>query len=368
MNNFNDLFLFSKVVEYNGITGAANALGITRSRISRHIADLETSLGARLIQRSTRHFAVTELGKEFNKHCQNMIAEANAAFEKVAQAREKPAGLVRISCPAMLAQFVIGPLLPLFMKEYPDVRLAVETCNRGVSIDENFDLSIRIRTIPSEDSSLIVRSLGIFQPLLVASREFLDQHGRPTSLDDVVKMPTISFLSPQGPHVWTLVNPEKSEIQLRHEPVLIVDDFVVTRQAALQGVGVTLLPFSLCLDDIRLGRLEIVLPQFTAPLTELQAVFPSRQGILPAVRSLIDFLSARCAGDLEQGQITQHSGQGRRENARFWTSRQPVDQLIHDALHRQSPSPVAPLLERTADQDPVILKRRRRPAHATSRR
>src|SRR5882757_8575740 len=209
MTNYNDMFLFSKVVEHNGMTGAAHALGMPRSRISRRIAELETSLGARLIQRSTRHFAVTELGKEFDKHCLNMIAEANAAFDKVAQARERPAGLVRMSCPAMLAQYVIGPLLPLFMRDYPGVRIAVDTANREVSINENFDLSFRIRQMPYEDSSLIVRSLGIYQPLLVASREFLDRCGRPKTLDELTKMPTISYSTPQGPHTWTLISPEK---------------------------------------------------------------------------------------------------------------------------------------------------------------
>jgi len=338
MNNFNDMFLFSKVVEHDGITGAAHALGMARSKISRRISALETSLGARLIQRSTRHFAVTELGKEFNKHCLNMIAEANAAFDKVAQAHERPAGLVRMSCPAMLAQYVIGPLLPLFMRDYPEVRIAIETANREVGIEENFDLSFRIRQMPYEDSSLIVRSLGIYQPLLVASPEFLERRGRPTTLDELTKMPTISYSTPQGPHIWTLVSPEKTEIHVRHEPTLIVDDFVVIRQAALQGGGVTLLPLSLCLDDIRSGALEIVLPEYRAPLSELLAVFPSRHGIMPAVRSIIDFLASHCAGDVERGQITQHLGQGRREHARFWVSRQPIEELVRNSFERHPPS------------------------------
>ncbi|WP_165191486.1 LysR family transcriptional regulator [Caulobacter soli] len=338
MNNYNDMFLFSKVVEYNGITGAAHALGMARSKISRRISELEASLDARLIQRTTRHFAVTDLGKEFNKHCLNMIHEADAAFDKVAQARDKPAGLVRMSCPAMLAQYVIGPLLPLFMREYPEICIAIETANREVSIEENFDISFRIRQMPYEDSSLIVRSLGIFQPLLVASPELLDRRGRPTTLDELTKMPIISYSTPQGPHVWTLVSPEKTEIQVRHQPTLIVDDFVVIRQAALQGSGVTLLPLSLCLDDIRSGALEIVLPEYRAPVAELLAVFPSRHGIVPAVRSILDFLAQHCAGDVERGQITQHLGRGRREHVRFWVSRQSIEELVSTSFARHRPA------------------------------
>lgn len=341
MVNFNDMFLFSKVVEHKGISGAAKALGMVHSRISRRVAALETSLNVRLIQRSTRHFAVTELGMEFNRHCLKMIAEADAAVEKTVQAQEKPAGLVRMNCPTMLAQFVIGPLLPLFLKHNPDIRISVDTTERDVSLEENFDLSIRIRFLPYEDSSLMARSLGIFQPVLLASREFLDRFGRPKSLEELLQMPTVSYSSPQGPHVWTLIDPEKCEIQARHQPILTAEDFVVIRQAALQGVGVALLPLSLCLDDIRGGSLDVVLPEFTAPVTELQAVYPSRHGLLPAVRLLIDFLSAHCTGDLQRAEIAQHSGRGLHGAARFWTSRQSIDRLIDDPRRRENALPIA---------------------------
>jgi DNA-binding transcriptional LysR family regulator len=328
MINLNDMFVFSKVVEHGGIKGAADALGMVRSRVSRRIAELETSLGAQLIRRSTRHFTVTELGKEFNKHCLDMISEANAALEKVAQARGRPVGLVRISCPAMLAQHVIGPLLPLFMREYPEVRIAIETANREVGLEENFDLSIRIQHLPWEDSSLIARSLGIYQPLLLASPDLLERHGRPANPEDLVKLPTLSHSTRQGPHVWTLVSSDKMEIRVQHDPALSVDDFIVIRAAALQGQGVALLPLSLCANDVREGTLEHVLPDYQAPLTALQALFPSRQGMLPAVRAILDFLARHCFGDIEPASIAQHVGQGRREHTRFWLSMKSVDELL----------------------------------------
>ncbi|WP_165191629.1 LysR family transcriptional regulator [Caulobacter soli] len=328
MIDLNDLYLFSKVVEHQGITAAAGALGMARSKVSRRITGLEERLGTILIHRSTRHFAVTDLGREFNEHCLAMMAAAHSAADCVAQAQAAPNGVIRIHCPTMLAQFVIGPLLPAFMKAYPEIRIALDTDNREVNIEENFDLEIRIRHMPYEDSSQIVRPLGIYQPLLVASPAFLDEHGRPESPNDLATMATISHSSPQGPHVWSLVDPDHHEVQVKHNPVLIVDEFVVIRLAALQGLGVTLLPLGLCRDDLRNGALEIVLPQYLSILTELHVTFPSRRGILPAVRHFIDYLGKHCSGDLERHQIMQGVRGGRREKSRFWVSRIPVSELV----------------------------------------
>jgi DNA-binding transcriptional LysR family regulator len=332
MDDLNDLFLFSQVVEHNGFSGAAHALGMVPSRISRRIAQLEARLGVRLVQRSTRSFIVTELGKEFNKHCLKMMAGAAAALEEVARARETPAGLIRLSCPSMILQLVIGPLLPLFLEKNPDVRIAIETTNRKVSIDESFDLSIRLRQLPCEDSGVIVRSLGIVQKVLVASKDLLDRRGRPTTPEEVARLPSISSLSLQGPHVWSVVSPQGCELQIRHDPVLIVSDLLIIRQAAARGVGLAQLPLSMCLADIQRGTLELVLPGYLAPLFEIQGVFPSRRGMLPAVRLLIDFLTSHCIGDVEPSKIKQHVGQGRRENAHFWTACKSAEQLVEDAL------------------------------------
>lgn len=327
MKDLNDLFIFSQVVEHNGFTGAARALGVARSSICRRMTQLEEHLGVRLVQRSTRHFAVTELGMEFHAHCVKMIAEARAAYDRVACARAMPSGLIRISCPAVLAQLLITPLLPLFTEKNPEVRLAIEATNRKVDIEENFDLSIRVRQIPSEDSGMVMRSLGIVQQVLVGSRGFLARHGQPASPEEAARRPTLSYGSFQGPHLWKLVDPQEREIQIRHEPKLITDDMVLVRQAAVQGLGIAQLPLAVCLNEIRQGLLEIILPDYPAPLFEIQVVYPSRRGMLPAVRSFIDFLSAHCVSEVKAWQIRRHVGAGQRENVRFWTSRQSLQPL-----------------------------------------
>jgi DNA-binding transcriptional LysR family regulator len=327
MQDLNDLYIFSQVVEHNGFTGAAQALGIARSSICRRVGQLEGRLGVRLVQRTTRHFAVTDLGMEFHSYCVKMVAEAKAAYDRVACARARPSGRIRVSCPPIIAQLLVGPLIPLFVEKTPEVRIAMESTNRKIDIEEKFDLCIRIRQVPSEDSGLIMRSLGIMQQVLVASASFLESHGRPSTPAELAKMPSLSYASFQGPHVWKLVDPGDQEIQIRHEPTLIADDLGVVRQATVHGLGVAQLPLAACVEDLRQSLLEIVLPEFLAPLCEIQAVFPSRRGMLPAVRSFIDFLSAHCVSEVSERQIKRHVGRGHRENVRFWTSRQPLEQL-----------------------------------------
>ena len=323
MHDLNDLYVFSQVVEHNGFTGAAKALGVARSSICRRVSALEERLGIRLVQRTTRHFAVTDLGMEF--------AEAKAAYERVACARAAPSGMIRVSCPPMIAQLVVGPLIPRFVEKNPQVRIAMEATDREIDIEENFDLCIRVRQVPSEDSGLIMRSLGIIQQVLVASVSYLDRAGRPTAPADISRMKTLSYGSVQGPHVWRLVDPDESEVQIRHEPTLIADDMIMVRQAAEGGLGIAQLPLSVCVNEIRQGLLEIVLPDFLAPLHEVQVVFPSRRGMLPAVRSFIDFLGAHCVSEVPERQIKRHTGRGNRENVRFWTCREPLNRLLASA-------------------------------------
>jgi DNA-binding transcriptional LysR family regulator len=328
MQDLNDLYVFSKVVEHSGFTGAAKALGVARSSICRRVSALEERLGIRLVQRTTRHFAVTDLGMEFHAHCVRMVAEAQAAYDRVAYARAAPSGMIRVSCPPMIGQLVVGPLIPLFVEKNPQVRIAMEATDREVDLEENFDLCIRVRQVPSEDSGLIMRSLGIVQQVLVASRAYLDRNGRPSSPADIGRLATVGYGSVQGPHVWKLVDPDDNEVQVRHEPTLIADDMVLVRQAAEGGLGIAQLPLSVCVNEIRQGLLEIVLPDFLAPLSEIQVVFPSRRGMLPAVRSFIDFLGAHCVSEVPERHIKRHTGRGHRENVRFWTSREALQRAV----------------------------------------
>jgi DNA-binding transcriptional LysR family regulator len=328
VEDLNSLYIFSQVVEHNGFTGAARALGVARSSICRRISQLEDELGVRLVQRSTRSFAITDLGMEFHVHCKKVVAEAKAGYEKMACAKGKPSGVIRVSCPSAVVQHLVGPLIPKFIAKHPDVKIAIEATNRKVDLEENFDLSIRVRQIPTEDSGMIMRSLGMVQQVLVASRSFIEHNGRPASPAEAIRLCTLGYGSVQGPHVWTLIDQREQEIQVRHEPKMVADDLTLIRQAVLQGFGIAQLPLMFCMEEIRQGLVEIVLPEYLAPLCEIQVVFPSRRGLLPAVRSFIDFLSANCRNEVEAWQIKPHAGAGNRENIRFFTNRLALKEIL----------------------------------------
>lgn len=158
VRDLNDMYLFVQVAEHGGFSAARRALGIPKSRLSRRIVALEERLGTRLVQRSTRTFAVTAAGQLFLQHCLAMVAEADAADTAVAEIQSKPRGTVRVSCSATMSQFVRGPILPPFLLANPEVRISVLSTNRTV-IEENIDVALFVHRAPLQDSMLIERML-----------------------------------------------------------------------------------------------------------------------------------------------------------------------------------------------------------------
>ncbi|MEG0605613.1 MAG: LysR family transcriptional regulator, partial [Acinetobacter sp.] len=162
MKDFNDLYYFAKVIEYGGFSAASNELMITKSLLSRRIAELENRLGVKLLNRTTRSVSVTEVGKVYYQHCQAMIIEAEAADAAIEMLSLEPVGTVKISCPVNLLHLNVSTMLNDFLKKYPKVRLHVEATNRKVDLmNERYDLAIRIRPLPLEDSGLVVRNLSL---------------------------------------------------------------------------------------------------------------------------------------------------------------------------------------------------------------
>ena len=179
--DLNDLQFYAMVVEHGGFAAAERALGVPKSRLSRRIAQLENDLGVRLLQRSTRKFAVTDVGQSVYRHAQTMLAEAQAAREAVDRVSAAPRGIIKVGCPVAIAQELLSPLLPAFMKAHPQVRVQMHVSNRRVDIiQEGFDVAIRVRSQLNDDGEMVARSFGQLRELLVASPQYLDRVGRPT--------------------------------------------------------------------------------------------------------------------------------------------------------------------------------------------
>ena len=300
MHDLNDMYMFAKVIEHGGYSAASRALGIATSKLSRRVSELERRLGVHLVNRTTRSISLSDTGETFYRHCIAMVGEADAAREAIERTRSAPQGLVRMSCPVGLLLNDVGPILARFMSDNPAVRLALEATNRRVDVvEEGFDVAVRVRQPPLEDSDLAVRPLGRSRTFLVCSRWFIAQHGNPASADDLAKLPTLSMARPGNKFVWDVVAEDGTAVEIHHVPRLATDDLATLRTAALEGIGIALLPESLIRKDLADGSLVTVLPELHLVPGVVHAVFASRRGLIPAVRALIDALAA---GFQDQGE------------------------------------------------------------------
>jgi len=294
MQDLNDLYYFAQVVDHGGFAPAGRALGMPKSKLSRRIALLEERLGVRLIQRSTRHFSVTQVGQTFYAHCKAMLVEAEAAQEAVEVTRSEPRGIVRITCAVSLLDALVAPMLADFMVEYPRVEVHLEATNRRVDvIVEGVDIALRVRPPPLEDSDLVMRVLAELGQVLVASPALLQQHGAPHGPAELSRYPSMDLGMPQNEHAWKLFGPDGAQATIYHQPRLITRGMLALRAAAVAGVGVVQLPTLMISEQLARGELVPVIPDWQPRHEIAHAVFASRRGLLPSVRVLVDFLAAR---------------------------------------------------------------------------
>ena len=294
MQPLEGFYYFTQVVDHGGFARAARALGIPKSRLSRHVMALEAQLNVRLLNRSTRRFAVTEVGHEVYRHATAMLAEADAALEAVEFARAEPRGTIRASCPVALAQSALAPMLPDFLAKYPAVRLHMHVSNRRVDVvREGLDVALRVRTQPSGEDGLVMRAFGRSNQFLVASPGYLARSGAPGSPQELRERATLDYGGEPDPGPWELVGANGESVRAEHTPRVLCHDFTVLRAAALAGLGIAQLPESVVREDLQSGALARVLPEWKTPEGIVHAVFPSRRGLLPAVRVFIDFLAER---------------------------------------------------------------------------
>lgn len=291
MFDLNELFLYAKVVEHGGFAAAGRALNLPKSTLSRRVSQLEARLGARLIQRSTRQFQVTDIGQAYYRHCVAMIAEAESAEDVIAFNKSEPRGVIRLSCTTALLNYWVAPMLAQFMAQCASVELNVKSFNRKVDIiSEGYDMALNLCFPPLESSELVMKVLAKSPQVLVASATFLQDAPLPSLPADLAGLATIHWGNPLLQYVWDLNAPDGATAQIAHTPRLVSDDMSTLKNAALAGVGIANLPQVVVKDELADGRLIAVLPEWQPAEGVITAVFPSRRGLMPSVRSLIDFL------------------------------------------------------------------------------
>ncbi|KMN20854.1 LysR substrate-binding domain-containing protein [Pseudomonas helleri] len=291
MQDLNDLYYFAKVVEAGGFAAAGRLLGIPKSRLSRRVAELEERLGARLLQRTTRQLKLTAVGERYLSHCQAMLLQAEMADEAVASMSSEPRGRLRVSCPVGLAHQFMPEVVSSFLRAYPHVQLEVSLLNRRVDlITEGIDVAMRVRELGDEDPLLVTRRLRKAVTVMVASPAFAEQWAIKTP-DDLKNAPVLGALEADRMVHLRMLDEHGKASDMVLEARLGIDDFNVRKACTLQGLGFTVLPLMYCEHELETGELVQLLPQWSLPGGWLQAVYPHRRGVMPAVRAWIEHLA-----------------------------------------------------------------------------
>jgi DNA-binding transcriptional LysR family regulator len=291
--NFNRIAVFVRVVDEQGFTAAARALGLPKSSVSRSVALLEEALGARLLHRSTRSVKLTEAGTAFYEQASRGLAGVEDAAAKVADLQAVVSGTLRITAPVDVGVSILEPVIARFVRRHPAVHFDVVLTGRLVDlVEEGFDLAVRAG--PLRDGSLIARKLGQIESALHASPRYLARAGTPASIEDLAHHQCVLFRATRGRATWTLRGPAGDEAVEVKGPIA-VDELSFARRAVLEGAGVGLLPTFLCLREVERGRLVRVLPSHVAPGAQLNLVYPSAKYLPHRVAVFRDFLASRLA-------------------------------------------------------------------------
>jgi len=295
-----DLLLFARVVEAGSFSRAAERVRWPKSTVSRRIAALETRLGEKLLQRSTRRLSLTEFGSGVLEHARSVAAEVDSALALALHRQQRPSGRLRVSMPADFAQFFIATALAEFALRYPEVSLELDLSARRVDlIGEGFDLAIRMGEL-GQDSQLAARRIASSQRGLFASPGFLARHGEPLLPQGLLNMHALMLLSRSGePVPWQMSRGSGDAAEtwsgapaqrtLANSPSLLL-------QLARAGVGIAAVDELFAADALKAGELVRLLPDWTQPATACWAVFPERRLMPLRTRVFLEALGVCLSG------------------------------------------------------------------------
>ena len=291
--NLNDLQFFVHVVDRKGFAAASRALRIPKSTLSKRVSALEARLGVRLLQRTSRRFAITDVGEEVYRHASAIVGEAETVEAIVRGRLAEPSGTVRLTISATTAQVAFASLLPRFARSHPKVRIVLHATNRHVDlVQEGFDLAVRAHYLALPDSDLVQRRLGVTRAHLVASPAYIDERGAPRRAEDLAHHDGLLSAPSGGRDTWPLYAPDGTLHESTPLPRLYADEPSTLVAAAVAGLGIACLPPALYHAALEAGTLVRVLPRWHGPTASLTLLTPHRRGQLPAVRAVTEFLAA----------------------------------------------------------------------------
>lgn len=286
----NDLLLFARVVTEGSFSRAAERLGVPKSTLSRRLSNLEIQLGERLLLRTTRKLTVTDFGNSVLLHAQQVSAEVDATMALTELRHIEPSGRLRISMPADFGNQTMTNLIMRVLRQYPQITLEMDLSPRRVDlIGENFDLAIRIGSLP-DDASLAARQLAVFTSGLYAAPSYLALHGAPQEPEELMEHANLRLLGRDGePILWKLKNGEQ-EWEGIPPGVATANSPEILRRLALEGLGIVSLSAQFTQCHVHEGSLIRLLPDWHSPEIQAWAVFPGRRLMPARTRVFIDAL------------------------------------------------------------------------------
>ena len=292
MDRLTALQVFHRVAQRGSFAEAGRSMGLSPAAISKNIAELEAHVGTRLIQRTTRRMALTEEGRLYLEHVTRALDALADADSALCPFKAAPSGLLKVSAPMTFTLTQISCALPAFLERYPGLQLDLHLDDRRVDIvREGFDLAIR-GSDRLEDSSLIARPLTTMSHVLCAAPGYFEKRGRPHTPADLNGLEHIRFSLSGHADVWEFEQGGRMErvaVNARYS----VSSSLAVRDALRAGFGVSLIPLPYVEEDLRTGRLQAALEDWSTVQTALYAIYPSRQHMTPKLRALLDFLVAQ---------------------------------------------------------------------------
>lgn len=293
------LAMLAKVVDLNGFSAAARALGVPKAAVSRAVADLEKTLGVRVLERTTRRIALTPAGRLICGHARRVVEETDAARGAIAKLHSPEARPLRVVADPTYGRVLLSPLVPRFLEAFARVPLEVTLDAQQLTAGA-WDVAIRTR--PPSDGTLVQRLLGAPPALLAATPAYLQQRGNPARPDDLRQHDVLTPEVSGQPEFRLQLSRGSQRAEVPLTPKLAVDDPAVLHAATAAGLGVGLLPEFLCRQGLATGRLKPVLPEWAAPPADaLYATYPTALESDPRVQQFVDFLAANIVPALAAG-------------------------------------------------------------------
>ncbi len=289
MDRLTEMEAFATVVDQGGFTDAAKRMGISKSAVSKHVSSLETRLGARLLNRTTRRVSPTEIGLAYYDRARRVLNDAGEADSLVTSMQSAPSGLLRISVATDFGVNHLSPILGEFLGDFPDITVNMVLNNRFVElISEGFDMAVRMGEL--EDSSLRARKLTETTKRMIAAPSYFEEYGRPEKIDDLNEHKLLHYSNQSAGNVWKLTAPSGERRQVRTAGWLSVNDGQSLLNAAISGLGIAYLPSFLYADAMEKGLVVDAMPELPQETQGIYAVYPPGKFTQPKVRAFIDFL------------------------------------------------------------------------------